>query len=78
MNTYDISLMQHSKYTDNLYTYKSENDYNIGDIVVVPFGMGNKVIEGIIIQKNKSIISDKTKDILYKLENTYSLNNLQV
>ena len=78
MNTYDISLMQHSKYTDNLYTYKSENDYNIGDIVVVPFGMGNKVIEGIIIQKNKSIISYKTKDILYKLENTYSLNNMQV
>lgn len=77
MNTYDLSLMQQSKYIDMLFTYKSDNDYNIGDIVIVPFGIGNKVIEGIIIYKNKSEITNKTKEIISALEHTYSLTQKQ-
>ena len=44
MNTYDLSLMQNSKYIDNLYTYKSEEEFDIGDIVLVDFGMGKKIV----------------------------------
>ncbi|MGP1411908.1 MAG: replication restart helicase PriA [Peptoanaerobacter stomatis] len=78
MNTYDLSLIQQSKYIDMLFTYKSDNDYNIGDIVIVPFGIGNKVIEGIIIYKNKSEVTNKTKEIISALEHTYSLTQKQI
>lgn len=78
MNTYDLSLIQNSKYVDNLYTYKSENDYNVGDIVQVGFGMGNKIVEGIIVQKNVSSITSKTKSIISSLDDNYSLSPLQI
>lgn len=78
MNTYDLSLMQNSKYIDNLYTYKSEEEFDIGDIVLVDFGMGKKIVEGIVVRKNHSPSNSKTKDIISRLENTYSLNKIQV
>ena len=78
MNTYDLSLMQNSKYIDNLYTYKSEEEFDIGDIVLVDFGMGKKIVEGIVVRKNHSPSNSKTKEIISRLENTYSLNKIQV
>lgn len=78
MNTYDLSLMQNSKYIDNLYTYKSEEEFDIGDIVLVDFGMGKKIVEGIVVRKNHSPLNPKTKEIISGLENTYSLNKIQV
>ena len=78
MNTYDLSLMQNSKYIDNLYTYKSDDEFEIGDIVLVDFGMGKKIFEGIVVRKNHTSANSKTKEIISRLENTYSLNKVQV
>ena len=78
MNTYDLSLMQNSKYIDNLYTYKSDDEFEIGDIVLVDFGMGKKIVEGIVVRKNHTLANSKTKEIISRLENTYSLNKVQV
>lgn len=78
MNTYDLSLMQNSKYIDNLYTYKSEEEFDIGDIVLVDFGMGKKIVEGIVVRKNHNPSNPKTKEIISRLENTYSLNKIQI
>lgn len=78
MNTYDLSLMQNSKYIDNLYTYKSDDEFEIGDIVLVDFGMGKKIVEGIVVRKNHTSANSKTKEIISRLENTYSLNKVQV
>ena len=78
MNTYDLSLMQNSKYIDNLYTYMSEEEFDIGDIVLVDFGIGKKIVEGIVVRKNHSPTNTKTKQIISGLENTYSLNKIQV
>ena len=78
MNTYDLSLMQNSKYIDNLYTYKSDDEFEIGDIVLVDFGIGKKIVEGIVVGKNHTLANSKTKEIISRLENTYSLNKVQV
>ena len=78
MNTYDLSLMQNSKYIDNLYTYKSDEEFEIGDIVLVDFGMGKKIVEGIVVRKNHTLANSKTKEIISRLENTYSLSKVQV
>ena len=78
MNTYDLSLMQNSKYIDNLYTYKSDDEFEIGDIVLVDFGIGKKIVEGIVVRKNHTLANSKTKEIISRLENTYSLNKVQV
>lgn len=78
MNTYDLALIQNSKYIDMLFTYKSDEDFCIGDILMVNFGLGNKLVEGIVVYKNKSDVAKNTKTVISKLENTYSLNKSQV
>lgn len=81
MKAYKISLFQTSKYIDNLYTYISNEIYEIGSIILVPFGKGNKVYKGIVIEKidyqkieNKSSL----KEIIRQDEDSFSLSEKEI
>lgn len=50
----EVVLDQKSKYIDKLFSYETNLPVKPGDIVIVPFGRGNKAAEAIVI---------KTKDI---------------
>lgn len=81
MIAYQVCLFQMSKYIDNLYTYISDKEYSVGDIVAVPFGRGNKIYDSIIIKitdydkiKNK----EKLKEIVRKNHDQFSLTIGQI
>lgn len=46
----NVAIDNKSKYTDGLFTYKAENEIQIGDLVSVPFGTYNKEKSGIVCQ----------------------------
>lgn len=76
---YDLSLDNRSRYVDNLFSYKTEQTYNIGDVVLVPFGMANKTVAGVIIRQNTSLQpSNKIKSIISKLDDAQDLTAADV
>lgn len=69
MHFYQVSLFQYSKYIDNLYSYVSKEIFDIGNVVIVPFGKGNKILKGIIVEK------DEKKNESIELKEIISLDN---
>ncbi len=68
----DIIIDNNTRYTDSFYTYRVPEGIdiiNVGDIVTVPFGRGNKELRGYVFgikeEKPESIKDDKRiKDII--------------
>ncbi len=48
----NVVVNNKSKYTDSLFTYKAEDDVNIGDLVRLPFGSHNTVKEAVVAEKD--------------------------
>lgn len=79
MNYYKISLLQPSKHIDRLYSYSFKNKIDIGKIVLVPFGRGNKLICGIIIGEDENPENlDKIKEIIRIKDEEYSLSKSEI
>lgn len=79
MYYYKISLMQHSKYIDEFFTYKSEKMLHIGEVVLVPFGKNNKFVSGIVISETKNCSNiEKIKSIKKVLTDEYGLRENDV
>ena len=68
-----IIVRNNSVQTDNFFTYKIpkvlENEVLVGHRVLVPFGLGNKLIEGFVFEITDSLDGDfKTKEIIDVLD----------
>ena len=74
MKYINVVVDNKSKYTDGFYTYKSELEVSVGDLVALPFGTSNKEKTGIVCgfvetldfdeEKVKTILSIKEKGFL--------------
>lgn len=76
---YDVALDNKSRYVDALFTYKSDSDLKIGDVVLVPFGMANKETIAIVVREHdgeKAI--PRLKSIIMKIENAQDLTQTDV
>ncbi len=59
-----VILIQKSRYIDKKFTYKTRKEIFIGQLVQVPFGRGNKLLEAIIVDiKFSDLIQDNIKEI---------------
>lgn len=72
-------------YSDKLYSYKSDYDYKVGDIVIVPRGFNNEEVEAKIVNivyYNESEILypyNKLKEIIRYVEgNDYKKNDVKI
>ncbi len=68
-----IIVRNNSVQTDNFFTYKIpkvlENEVLVGHRVLVPFGLGNKLVEGFVFEITDSLDGDfKTKEIIDVLD----------
>jgi len=45
-----VILIQKSRYIDKKFTYKTNLEVSLGQIVYVPFGRGNKLLEAIVVE----------------------------
>lgn len=62
---YDIIIKSKTSFTDNIYTYHSNEDIKIGSRVIIPFGKGDRKTLGFVIDKKEKLDKDfATKDIV--------------
>lgn len=71
---YQILLDQKSRYIDRLYSYSYSEKLDIGTMVEVPFGKGNKLYEGVVVSEESGSEQVELKRILRILEKPSSLN----
>ncbi|WIF94581.1 primosomal protein N' [Caminicella sporogenes] len=72
-----------NRQTDNIYTYRIPQDLQskikVGCKVVVPFGIGNKLLEGYVFEiKNETDFQSTIKDIKYIIEDDIILSEKQI
>ncbi len=74
----NVILIQKSRYIDKKFTYKTKEEICVGQLVSVPFGRGNKLLEAIIVEiKPKELIKENIKEIAEIGEKT-NLNDVKV
>ena len=61
MKYINVVVDNKSKYTDGFYTYKADESVEIGDLVVLPFGTGNKEKTGIVCGFTETLDFDEEK-----------------
>lgn len=78
----EIALLNQSRYTDQLYTYKIPEKFmgqvTLGARVIVPFGMGNKPFEGFVMNVSPKLNYPKAKSILDLPDQEIALSEKQI
>ncbi|MDY6064785.1 MAG: primosomal protein N' [Finegoldia sp.] len=65
----DVSLKNKSKMTNQLYTYESDEDLEVGTRVIVPFGKGNVSKMGLVVRTYDKLEKDiETKKVISILD----------
>ena len=69
----NVAVNNKSKYIDDLFTYKTDEDVKVGDLVLVPFGTHNKEKPGIVCQiiESPGCPDEKIKSALAVTEQSY-------
>ena len=61
MKYINVVVDNKSKYTDGFYTYKTDVDVKVGDLVLLPFGTSNKEKTGIVCGYTETLDFDEDK-----------------
>lgn len=66
----NVVVNNKSKYTDSLFTYRTNDGANAGDLVKLPFGSHNTVKEAIVVEKG--VLPDCDEDKIKKYQKSFS------
>lgn len=81
-NYCEIAVNTRTRYTDKLYTYHIPNNLlgkiKVGSKVIVPFGVGNKLLEGFTLRLISNTNLKKVKDIKCLVEEDICLTEKQI
>lgn len=74
-----VVIENKSRFTDTLFTYKVPEDWNIGDVITVPFGRGNKEKRGYLVDMEEGTeLSDEIIKEAIEKDTTISLSKEMV
>ena len=76
--TAQIIINNPSKAVDKAFSYMYEGDLCVGDHVLVPFGKGNKITDGVVVGFEKNEQTDKLKCVAQVLENALSDKDVEI
>ncbi len=80
MKVAHIFVKQKNQRIDKPYSYYVKNEAEIGQRVIVPFGKGNRLLEGIITEIKEKDQNQKLKEVIGYIDDTslISLNQLKL
>lgn len=79
MNQYvNIAIVSKTQELDQLFTYKIDQSFKIGDKVLVPFGRGNSLREGYIFEIVEKPDYNRIKKVQYVLADDISLTSSDI